>query len=729
MAFDYRTTAPYPARSNHYLELYVRRDTTDVANNRSTYAWSLSAHRNGGWGGSFNAGALPYAVSVAGQGFTGSAPLNFSSGVADLTLASGVTGWVSHDAAGYLNIAVAASHGGGQFGVADTGYSWFATDRIPKKPGAPDWINATEVGINSMRINWGGGADNGGAAIDQYLLRRSLTPDFASFVQYINPGNDFTELVTGLTPGVKYYWKVYAHNSVDYGPASSVLAQATLPADPPGLVVAAALTGQQAKLTMTPPGGVSGVSKYNIERRVFGTTTPVTAKETTGTVYTDSGLQPGTSYEWRANAVISGYTSPWSGWVAATMPNPNTSPGDYFDGDTASTAVLDYSWVGTADLSRSVATGAVPAGWMAYDDDNPTGSIGVVSRANGGLFGVHAAQVSVQSAPSATGLVMGVSFEGAAAVTPDATYWGSLYLLCGAAQYPAVFQPGIRFFSVLGNVLSTSWGDVVQNATLAENWTWKRYAAYGVAPANAAKAAPVIRDAGSVPMPFTLAAGNRFLLDGAMVSLGELFPYFDGSTTDVPGYDYQWLDTPNASPSIRYTVAVPLIDPLADPDCTPLPLPPMPPAIPSDCIEDVGTWRRYVVQVPRSEVRQWTATLPTLVLETGSVAERQVRIRFFPNPDGLPPQQVDPETWEGELILSYVPPSTVITLDGVSERVRAEVAGAAAIPANQLLYGSNGGPATWPEFNCGSDYLITLDVPTDAPSGNLSTQLLLTPRV
>lgn len=730
MAYDAAASAVYSGRPAFYLYLYLRRDQTDVANNRSSYAWELLAVNDERRTQTYALDCFGWSVNIGGQIFSGCHGLDFRSGTRTISLGTGTTGWFNHDSSGYLNLYFSAGHYNASiFGTAQTGSTLFQTDRIPKAPAAAGWISATNVGLDRMTINWGMSTNDNGAGIDAYLLRRADNPQFNNYVDTLHSSTTFSSTVTGLTPGQTYYWRVYAHNAIGFAPPTSTLAQATIPSGPPGLAVSPAISGRQATLNLYAPGGVSGVSKYLIQRRLNGTTTPVTSLETTGSVYVDVGLTPGSSYQWRAAAVIGSYTSPYTAWVTANMPNPNTSAGEYFDGDTAATPNATYAWLGTADNSRSVARGFAPAGWMAYDADNPTGSTGVVSRAVGGLFGSYCAQVSIQTSPTALGLAMGISAAGAAEVEAGALYWGSIHLYAGSAHYPGVFQSGIRWYNAANAVISTTWGEVVQNPSFTQNFRWVRYSTSGIAPAGAVKAAPVIRDAGTVEKPFILAAGYRFLLDGAMISLTDLYDYFDGSTVDVPGYDYQWLGTVNNSPSIRYRVPITDNDPLNDPDCASVPAPPSPPTIPSDCIEDVGEWRRYVVQVPASEVHIWTATLPTLVLRTATEAERQVRIRFFPNPEGLPPQQLDTETPEGELILSYVPPNTVLTLDGVARRVWAEVNGSESIPANQLLYGTGGAPATWPEMSCGVEYLIALDVPVEAPSGNLTTTLSLTPRV
>ena len=258
---------------------------------------------------------------------------------------------------------------------------------------------------------------------------------------------------------------------------------------------------------------------------------------------------------------------------------------------------------------------------------------------------------------------------------------------------------------------------------------WTRLTASGTAPSNAAKAVLWVFDAGSGTGWSTWKGGDTLDMDAAMLTLGQLLPYFDGATSDTEDYQYVWDGTADASPSIRSVNSTFAEDPLADPDCPPVPLPPLPPIIASDCIVEVGVWRRYMVEVPASEVALWSSTLPTIILKTNTTAERQVRIRVHPNPDGVAPDEVDFDQWEAELILTYIPPNTIMTLDSVTQRVRAEVNGGASITANQLLYGTDGVPATWPELRCGVAHVLTLDVPLEAPSGNLSARVLVTSRV
>lgn len=168
---------------------------------------------------------------------------------------------------------------------------------------------------------------------------------------------------------------------------------------------------------------------------------------------------------------------------------------------------------------------------------------------------------------------------------------------------------------------------------------------------------------------------------------------------------------------------------LLDPDCEAIPSSPRPPAIVNDCVTIVGQWRRFWYAIPASEVGEWSETLPTIRITTATADVGQVRLRFYRNPDGLPIEKYDATRWDGELILSYAPPAATITLDGISQSAKADVAGRTDVSADHLLYGSNGGVVTWPVLSCGDAYLMSWDIPISVPSGNLSVNLELTQRM
>jgi hypothetical protein len=263
---------------------------------------------------------------------------------------------------------------------------------------------------------------------------------------------------------------------------------------------------------------------------------------------------------------------------------------------------------------------------------------------------------------------------------------------------------------------------------------WNLLTVSGVAPAGAEFAAMRATDvAGTGWVKWQ--GGDLIELDAVMISLNEEFPYFDGDTLDTPEFIYEWDGAPHASVSTRTPVSqagpgtlgeVP--DLLATAGCTVPPAPPRPPNIPSDCIVDVGVWRLYYVHIPSINVSDWLSTVLTLHVKSGSVSASQVRIRFYPNPFSLDASQIDRNSWCAEQIIAYLPAHTVLTLDGVSQRAWAEVNGGSALSADHLLYGTGGTPATWPILSCGISYLVSLEVPINAPEGNIDVEAFATTR-
>jgi hypothetical protein len=258
----------------------------------------------------------------------------------------------------------------------------------------------------------------------------------------------------------------------------------------------------------------------------------------------------------------------------------------------------------------------------------------------------------------------------------------------------------------------------------------------GLAPVDAAWAIVRVTDVAGAGWS-VWHGGDTMDLDGAMISLGQEFPYFDGNTLPDSTYLYDWTNEDNSSTSTRTPIneADPAqldalsLSPLAilDPNCVP-PAPPRPPTIPSDCITEAGIWRRYFAAIPAVDISDWLDVVPTFELVTRSVNVSQVRIRIYANPTNGPAELVDTSSWISEQIVSYVPAHTVMTIDGVHQRVWAEVAGGAALSADHLLYGTKGAPPTWPVLSCGISYSLSVDLPVDVFQEDSNIYTYLTTR-
>jgi len=746
MSYDISIGGNYSGRSAYYAYLYVRRDQTDVANNRSSYAWALYAVNPNGSSQTYALDCFPWSVNVGGQIFNGCASLDFRGGQGQLLLGSGGTGWFGHDANGNLSLIVDAYHGPASiFGTADPAAAWFYTDRIAKVPGAPFSLSVDQATTTSLRYMFSGTTD-GGSPILEWQAQADDDPAFGSPITMSSTG---TSTFTGLVPGTEYTFRARGRNAVGWGPWSVVDANSrgtTLPAVPPGMTVTPAISGTSTTVTLSPPSGVSTVTSYRVERRPIGGSATVFDTPTSPLVV--SPMTPGTTFEWRASAFIGSYQTPWTAWVTVSQPQPNTNPGDYFDGATVDKLDIDYQWSGTANNSTSLALAKAPAGWRSFNDGNDaSGGEGVVIRATGGRSGVFGARVTFFADTVTAGFRAGTALglPGAQEVAEGGVYWGSIYV---APSRLVQMAAEIIWLDALFAPVGTA---AVGSPVLVPGSppAMVRLIVQGTAPAGA-----VYGSVGWVDVPTDETAGgfghgpfghglfghgsasegvwfggDTVMMDDAMLSIGELYDWFSGDTPDTAQWSYSWEGTPNASISIASALDQDLVDPLADPDCPPIPSAPTPPAISDDCIEEVGSWRRYWAIIPRDEVSDWLAIVPTIRITTGALAARQVRIRTYPNPEGLDPNVFPANNWESEQVVSFIPASTTLTIDGVAQRVWAEVNGADAISADRLLYGTGGGPASWPVLSCGTAYLVSFDVPLDTPEGNLSIQVALTTRM
>lgn len=611
--------------------------------------------------------------------------------------------------AGTLTASIITNHS--SIGSGSVGVPSGTPPRIPKKPAKPSRPVLQSVTPTSISFKIAA-PDNGGAPISTYNLQTSRNAAFTSIARSWNSGST-NQVSSPLDPGTQYWTRYRAVNSVGAGPWSDAL-QATTPASTaPGLTVTPSLTGDRATLVLTPPGGSSQVTSYRVQRRPLGGST--VTYDAPSSPYVVTGLAPGVTNDWRAAAMIGSYQSPWTDWVTVAQPHPNTNPGDYFDGSSPPRGDLTFEWYGTPNNSMSRAIGVSPLGWVALPIDTV-----MAQRVTGGLFGGYSARVltSTLQEPGGWALISDETESGYADVAEGGTYVASLYVK------PSRDKALILALHFLDNAGENLPGGGSSEEVIAPGGEWTRLTYRATAPSGAAKAALRLADESD-----PLDSGDSIDVDGAMLSLGQLYDYFDGSTPDDIEYSYAWLGLANRSASQRTNNEIVEVDLLADPDCPPIPTAPQPPRIEDSCIDPVETWRRYWAIISEDQVYEWLAVVPTISLTTADVAERQVRIRFYPNPDGLPPEEASDLEYESEQIISYLPPNSQLTLDGVSRRVWATVGTSEELSAGHLLYGADGGPATWPTLECGSAYLISFDVPLDAPIGNLAVGVSLTTRM
>ncbi|GEM_PF-2821831 len=179
--------------------------------------------------------------------------------------------------------------------------------------GEPTGLVATAVTPFEVRLNWTAPVPGGGDEITGYEIERANgslgSGPFLNSTDrlYFSYGNRTTFTDSGLAPGTTYNYSVFALlSSPRSGPAS-----ASTPLDPPGAptgLTAKPTTFSRMALGWNPPpsNGGSPVTGYEVERAQgdlsFGTFSNSTGIDflSTGnaTSFTDSGLQPSTTYNY-----------------------------------------------------------------------------------------------------------------------------------------------------------------------------------------------------------------------------------------------------------------------------------------------------------------------------------------------------------------------------------------------------------------------------------------------
>jgi Fibronectin type III domain len=202
-------------------------------------------------------------------------------------------------------------------------------------PGAPT-IGTATAGNTSATVNWTRPTNDGGSAITEYRVQ--VYTGGGALVKTVSgiPGSATSTVVSGLTNGSTYKFKVLAVNAIGAGPLSSAFSNTVTPT-----------AGTTAGTTVTAPGAptigtaVNGVT-------TDGTTISATAK---WSAPTNNGGSAITAYRVKAIRVTS------------TGALHNTQPADPFQNAAASATQLKFTGlVNGAFYKFEVQASNTPAG-------------------------------------------------------------------------------------------------------------------------------------------------------------------------------------------------------------------------------------------------------------------------------------------------------------------------------------------------------------------------------
>ena len=239
----------------------------------------------------------------------------------------------------------------------------------PVAPAAPTLIKKDRY---SIRLAWSTPSETGGSPILGYKLYMKINTDYS----LIYSGSTSDYLVTGLTPGSSYYFKVAARNLAGDGiisdPTSAIVA-ADQPLPPINLRLDSRTTGT-ITIKWDVPNDTGGASLigYKLEKAV-GTSTTYASVTFAGNSnpgilsYSDTGLTSCEIYSYRVYAISADSTS------------VSTAPLTVIASDLPPTPASAPTLVSISKYAISISFGALTS-------DCPITSYHIFASTNGGLF-------------------------------------------------------------------------------------------------------------------------------------------------------------------------------------------------------------------------------------------------------------------------------------------------------------------------------------------------------
>jgi chitodextrinase len=201
------------------------------------------------------------------------------------------------------------------FAYSTAGNSAFSNEsEVQTLPAAPSGLTAQAQSATSVKLTW---ADNSTGGTGFKIERKTGTGVFEEIAVVATNTSTYTN--TGLQPSTSYTYRVFAYSTSGNSAFSNESVVQTLPAAPSGLT-AQAQTATRVSLTWT--DNSTSETGFKIERKtgtgVFEEIAVVTANTSN---YTNTGLQPSTSYTYRVFAYSAAGNSAFSNEsVVQTLP-------------------------------------------------------------------------------------------------------------------------------------------------------------------------------------------------------------------------------------------------------------------------------------------------------------------------------------------------------------------------------------------------------------------------
>lgn len=311
-----------------------------------------------------------------------------------------------------FRVAAINSAGTGTYSVASSAVTPYTT------PGTPTSVVATS-GNGQVSLSWTAPASNGGSALIQYRVQYAPqgSDDYSTWSSSIATlSTSTTYVVTGLTNGTSYKFRVAANNAAgngSYSTASSATTPFTTSNAPTGLTTTNG--DAQIALSWTAPASNGGdpISDYVVQYSSNSGSSWTTFSDSvsTSTSLTVTGLTNGTAYVFRVAAVNAAGTGTYS--ATSSSATPRTSP-DAPSGVTATAGNQQVSLVwtvpvfngGVAITDYTIEYSQDAATWTSFSDGTSTLRAATVTGLTNGVgyyfrvYAVNSVGTSSASAPS-----------------------------------------------------------------------------------------------------------------------------------------------------------------------------------------------------------------------------------------------------------------------------------------------------------------------------------------
>lgn len=180
---------------------------------------------------------------------------------------------------------------------------------LPPVPSIPTGLTGFAVSTTQVNLSWNAVENATSYDIERSMNGSMWTPSYS--------GSETTAAVTGLTDGTRYFWRVNATGQSGTSEWSEPVSIWTIQV-PPRVFTATPVSETEIQIRATQ---ITGGIVYTLQKQVAGIWSTIREFES-GFSFNDTGLSPGTLYEYRVNVTNpDGAASDWA-YASATTPFP-----------------------------------------------------------------------------------------------------------------------------------------------------------------------------------------------------------------------------------------------------------------------------------------------------------------------------------------------------------------------------------------------------------------------